>query len=145
MTGKLSKEELETMSYSELTELILKEAKKKMKIVDIFRKICNIKGLSDAEFEGKISDFFELISTNKNFIILEKGFCDLRANYTPNVLIEEEDEDIIETDASDIIDDTDEEDEDIYYDNSSDEDDINDDNDDGLEDLYVIDEEETNM
>ncbi|NMA50783.1 MAG: DNA-directed RNA polymerase subunit delta [Mollicutes bacterium] len=143
MTNVLSNEELETMNYSELAELILKEEKRKMKIVDIFKTICKIKNLSDDVFETKISDFFELISTDKRFIILEQGFCDLKIKHTPNVLIEDE-EDLLELDTNILTDDFDEDEGDIYYDSSSDDDDITDDDSDGLEGLYVIDEDETN-
>ena len=55
----ISQEELDLMSYDELAALILEESRKKMKIFDLFKKVCNILNLSDAEFENKIADFFE--------------------------------------------------------------------------------------
>ena len=139
-----AKEDLEVMSYSEIAELILNEKGSKMKIVDIFKEICKLLEMSDAEFEAKIADFFELISTDKNFIVLEKGFCDLRKKHTPKVVVEdEEEEEIVETDAIDEDENPeDEESEDnIFYDSSSDKDDV-DDTDDELSDFIVVDEEE---
>lgn len=138
-----TKEDLESMSYSELAEIILNEKGSSMKIVDVFKKICKLLEMSDAEFEAKVADFFELISTDKNFIVLEKGFCDLRKKHTPKVVIEEDDEEVIEPEVADEEETEPEEDseEDIFYDNSSDKDDVED-NDDELSDFIVVDEEE---
>ena len=141
----LSIEELESMSYSDIAELIITEKGSSMKIVDIFKKICSLLKMSDAEFENKIADFFELISTDKKFIVLEKGFCDLRKKHTPTVIIEDDEEeiepDIIEEEPEDNLE---EEEEDIFYDTSSDEDDVED-KDDDLNDFIVVDDEETGM
>ena len=138
-----TKEDLESMSYTELAEIILNEKGSSMKIVDVFKKICKLLEMSDAEFEAKVADFFELISTDKNFIVLEKGFCDLRKKHTPKVVIEEDDEEVIEPEVADEEETEPEEDseEDIFYDNSSDKDDVED-NDDELSDFIVVDEEE---
>ena len=43
---KLSMEDLEQMTYGEITELILTEKNTKMKIVDIFKKICKLLNMS---------------------------------------------------------------------------------------------------
>ena len=145
--NNLSKDELETMSFGELSELILAEKGAKMKIVEIFKKICKLLEMSDAEFENKVADYFELISTDKKFIILDKGFCDLRKKHTPKLIIEDDEEDIVESDIAedDVKETIEEEDEsDIFYDNSSEEDDVED-NDDELNDFIVVDEDETSM
>ena len=138
-----SNEQLESMSYSELALLILDNEGKKMRIVDIFKKICKLLNLSDNEFENKVVDFFELITTDKNFIILDKGYCDLRKKHTPKLIIEEDDDssndnDIIEEETEES---SEEHEDDIYYDNSSEEDDVEDDDDD-LNDLIILDEED---
>lgn len=142
---KLSLEELEQMTYGEITELILTEKGTKMKIVDIFKKICKLLNMSDAEFEAKIADFFELVSTDKKFIILDKGYCDLRRKHTPKVVIEDEEIDDVEVDADeeevDESKETDDNQEDIFYDNSSEEDDVDTD-DDELDDFLIVDDEE---
>ena len=72
------------------------EKKTKMKIVDIFKEICKLLELSDAVFENQVADFFQLISTDKNFIVLDKGYCDLRKKHAPKVVIEETEEDPLE-------------------------------------------------
>ena len=141
----MSKEELEALSFGEITELILAEKGSKMKIVDVFRKICSLLEMSESEFENKIADYFELISTDKNFIVLDKGFCDLRKKHTPKLIVEDDEDDIVDTDdeEEEIIEEEDDT-SDIFYDNSSEEDDVEDD-DEELTDFIMVDEDETSM
>ena len=141
----MSKEELEALSYTELAEMILTEKKNKMKIVDIFKEICKLLELSDSVFENQVADFFQLVSTDKNFIVLDKGYCDLRKKHAPKVTIEEVEDDSIDTEEleeDDVIEEESEEDEDIFYDASSDEDDVDTDEDDDLDDFMVVDDEQ---
>ena len=133
------KEELENMAYDDLAVLVLEDAGKKLKISDIFKKISNILELSESEYENRIGDFFELLSTDKKFIMLDKGYWDLKSKYAPKVVIDEEEEltgDLVE---DDIEEEEQEEDEtDIFYDADTDDDEEDDD----LQDLVVVDEEE---
>lgn len=133
----LTNEEIENLSYEELAKMILENKKGKMKIIDIFKKICELKHLTDKDFEDKIADFYELISTNKEFIVLEKGFCDLRINHTPKVIIDDEES------SEDGYEEDEEENDDIFYDVSSEEDDVTE-TDDELSDFVVVDEDEEN-
>ena len=135
----MSKEELEMMGYAELAEIVLNESKKKMKIADIFKKICKALGLSDAEYEDRISEFFEIVSTNKLFTILPQGYCDLKTRHNTKVIIDEDDEEVIVDDDLDQeeIEDEDET-EDIFYDDTEDDDVADDD----LQDFCVVDEDE---
>ena len=141
----LTNEEIENLSYEELAKMILENKKGKMKIIDIFKKICELKHSADKDFEDKIADFYELISTNKEFIVLEKGFCDLRINHTPKVIIDDEEssEEGYEEDEEENDDLEDEENDDIFYDGSSEEDDVTE-TDDELSDFVVVDEDEEN-
>ena len=136
----LTKEDINTLSYEELAYLIIQDKHSKMKIIDIFKKICELKNMNEKEFEDKIADFYDLISTNKEFLVLEKGYCDLRKNHTPNVIIDDEDDVDTEEIEENIEDDVEETEEDIYYDNSSEEDDV--DTDDELSDFIVVDEDD---
>lgn len=136
----LTKEDIDTLSYEELAYLIIQDKHSKMKIIDIFKKICELKNMNEKEFEDKIADFYDLISTNKEFLVLEKGYCDLRKNHTPNVIIDDEDDVDTEEIEENIEDDVEETEEDIYYDNSSEEDDV--DTDDELSDFIVVDEDD---
>ena len=136
-----TKEELEAMSYDDIALKILQESKKKMKINDLFKKVCDLLGLSDAEYLDKLPAFFDVISTDGRFIMVDKGLWDLKSRHVTKVVIdnEEDEEDEIEEieDEEEI-----EEEKDIY----SDEDETEDlDDDDDLKDLVIIDEdEETN-
>ena len=47
---QMSKEELELLSYTDLTYMILKENKKSMNTPTIFKKICDLLGYSDEEY-----------------------------------------------------------------------------------------------
>lgn len=132
-----TKEELENMSYDDLAVLVLEDAGKKLKIMDIFQKINNLLGLSESENEDKIADFFELLSTNKNFIMLDKGYWDLRSKHAPKIVVDEE-EDISEEIIEEEEDIEEEEEKDIFYETDSDDDEEEDD----LKDLVVVEGEE---
>lgn len=135
----ISREELEMMGYAELAEIVLNESKKKMKIADIFKKICKALGLSDAEYEDRISEFFEIVSTNKLFTILPQGYCDLKTRHNTKVIMDDEEEEIvIDEDIENDEVEEEEENEDIFYDDTED-DDIPDDD---LQDFVVVDEDE---
>ncbi len=135
----ISKEELETMNYDDIAYIILNEEKTKMKINVLFQKVCDALNLNEAEFENRIADFFELLTTDKRFIMLEDGSWDLKELHNPKVIVddEEDDESILQSEEDDEnLDLEDEEnEEDIFYDADSD-DDIPDDD---LDDFVVID------
>ena len=50
----MTKEEIEALSYTDLTCILLTENKKPMSTAEIFKKICEILGYSDAEYSEKI-------------------------------------------------------------------------------------------
>lgn len=139
----LTKEELETMSYDDIAYAILEETKKKMKINDLFKKVCDLLELPDHVFTDKIADFFEVLTTDQRFIMLPEGFWDLKSRHSLKVVIDEEDEeDILAEALEDEEEDASEEtEEDLYYDS----DETDDQSEDDLKDLVIIDEdEETN-
>ena len=142
----LSKEELEAMNYDDIAYIILNEEKTKMKINELFKKVCEALDLNENEYENHIADFFELLTTDKRFIMLEDGSWDLKELHNPKVIVDDEEEDSIlsevEDDDDDLALDEEENEDDIFYDTDSD-DDIPDDD---LDDLVVIDvdEEEAN-
>ncbi|MBO5095672.1 MAG: DNA-directed RNA polymerase subunit delta [Bacilli bacterium] len=136
------KDELELMGYDDIAIIVLQESGKKMKIADIFKKICDALEMSESEYENRIGDFFELLSTNKNFIMLENGFWDLKSKHNSKVVIDEEEEvsEVLEEDEEEL---EETEEEDIFYENDDDDDIVEDD----LNDLVIIDmdEEEAEM
>lgn len=85
MLNKLSKEELELLSYAKIAEMYLKENKKTMNTADLFREVCRLLGLDDNEYQERIADFFESLTTSKNFILLSDGNWDLRANHSVKI------------------------------------------------------------
>lgn len=139
--NEIPKEELELMGYDDIAFYVLQESGKKMKLQDIFKKVCKALELPDEYVESHIMDFFEVMSTNKKFVMLEKGFWDLQSRHVANIVIEDADEEI-ENDIEDeeeIVEETNTEDEDIFYDQDDETDDTDDDD---LADLVVIDSNE---
>lgn len=139
----LSKEELESKSYDDIAYMILESSGEKVKITDLFKQICDLLGLSNEEYEAKIADFFQVLSTDHRFIMLEKGFWDLRSRHQAKIIIEDDEEDI---DANlEEEEELEENDENVYYD----EDEPTDDDDDDLQGLVVVnddsDEENSNL
>ena len=140
MKLNLSKEELETMNYDDIAYHILKEEETKMKISDLFQKVCEVLNLNKDEYEDKIADFFELLTTNKRFIMLEDGFWDIRERHNPKLIVDDDEDEGIATESEEEEIDSEEEneEEDIFYDSDAD-DDLPDDD---LDDLVIIDEDE---
>lgn len=138
----IAKEELQTMGYDEIAYLVLEESGKKMKLLDLFTKVCKVLDLPENTVEERIGDFFELLSINKKFVLLPKGYWDLATNHLQDIVVEDEEEELDESEVSEdeeILDDTESEDQDdVYYD----EDDIDDDTSDEFDDLVIMDEEE---
>ena len=132
-------EELETLPFDDIAYIILKEKGKKMKITDIFRIICDSLELGDEVYENQMGDFFSLMSTEKRFIQLEKGYWDLRENHTAEISIKEI-EDELDDDVEIAEDKYEDEEETGYYDELDDAED--DKEDDDYKDLVVVDEDE---
>ena len=87
----LTEEELATMSYDDVAYLILENNQKKMKIQDLFKEVIKVMNLGDSAFEEHLADFFELLSTDKRFIMVEKGYWDLKINHSTKLIIDEKD------------------------------------------------------
>ena len=139
----MSKEELEQLSYKDITAMILKE-KGAMNTADLFHEIVKLLGLPKSAFEKQIGDYYTTLSTDKNFVLLDGGNWDLRVNHTSDKVIktkesddeeEEEEEEEVEIEEEEDVD---------NYDEQNDDDDF-DDNDDDLKDLVVVDEEELEL
>ena len=88
----LTKAELEAMSYDDIAYLILSEEKKETKITDLFKKVCDLLGLSQAEYEAKITDFFQVLSTDQRFVMVDKGYWDLKSNHKANIIMDNDDD-----------------------------------------------------
>lgn len=131
----MSKEELENMSYDDIAFALLSENKKQMKIIDLFNEIGKLIDLPQSAIEENIGDFFEMLTLDKRFIMLDDGSWDLKSRHVQNIVIDDEEDDISIEEIDEVEEENEEEE--IFYDEEND-----DDSDDDLKDLVVIDEEE---
>lgn len=139
MLSEMSKEQLELLSYTKIAEMYLKENKKTMNTADLFREVCKLLDLDEREYEDKIADFFESLTTSKEFILLNDGNWDLRTNHSVKIdmgdiydeITEDEDDDIEMSEEDNYEDDS--------YDKDIDDDDLVDDD---YSDLSIVDEDE---
>ena len=139
---QIPKEELELMGYDDIALLILQESGKKMKLRDIFAKVINVLELPEERIDEELMDFFELMSINKKFVMLDKGYWDLQSRHKLDIVFDMDDEED-EEDENDMEDEDIEEDDDIFYDKDDDTDDVPDDD---LADLVVVDDlDESNL
>lgn len=137
----LTEEELATMSYDDVAYIILENNQKKMKIQDLFKEVIKVMNLGDSAFEEHLADFFELLSTDKRFIMVEKGYWDLKINHSTKLIIDDEDDEEEILDEVEESNEDEEEEETINYDEELvDDDDAEDD----LKDLVILDENEEN-
>ncbi len=142
--NKMPKEELETLAYSDLTEMILKEKKKPINTPTLFKEICKLLELTDDDYANQIGDYYTSLTTDKRFILLDNACWDLRDKHKVEIILDDEDMEDEEYDEDSLEDDEDEvvetvESEDI--DAMDDEEGIDTDDDD-LDDLTIIDDED---
>ncbi len=89
---KMPKEELELLSYTDLTYMILKENKKSMNTPTIFKKICDLLGYSDEEYSAKIGDYYTSLTIDKRFVLLDNAEWDLRDHHSIEIVIDDEED-----------------------------------------------------
>lgn len=140
----IPKEELQTMSYDEIAYLILEKNGKKMKLLDLFKSVGKALDLDEESVMDHITDFFELLSINKKFVLLENGYWDLSIKHAQDIIVEDDEDETsseeLEGSEDDNIEELNEDaEDDIFYDNDLDNDDEDDDD---LKDLVIVDEEE---
>ena len=142
--NQIPKEELELLSYTDIAQKYLEENKKTMNTADLFKEVCNLLELSESEYVDKIADFFQSLTTSKDFILLEDGTWDLKINHKVKVSMEEiydENNSDEEEETDDDIIETDEEPDDLDTINDDDSY-IDDDADDDLADLTIVNDDE---
>ena len=138
---QIPKEELELMGYDDIALRILQESGKKMRFRDIFAKVCSVLDLPEERVDEELMDFFERMSINKKFIMLDKGYWDLQSRHKLDLVFDEDDEEEIVEEDETLEDSLDEEDDDIFYDKDDETDDVPDEE---LQGLVVVDEDEEN-
>ncbi len=139
----LTPEDIDAMSYDDIALMILTETNKQMKINDLFKEVCKYARLSDDEYVEKLPAFFDVLTTDHRFIMLESGLWDLKTKHSTKIVIDNEEEDLIEDDIE-VEEEPEEETSEDIYSEDDDTDDISDDDDD-LKDLVIIDEDDEQM
>ncbi len=137
--NKIPKNELELLSYTEIAKMYLKENKTTLTTAELFKNICNLLELSDDEYVNQLADFFESLTTSKEFILLEDGKWDLKSNHKVKVVIEDIEDETSEEPEEDQENEEPEEDIDMIENEDTF---IDDDADDDLSDLTIVNEDE---
>lgn len=137
-------EELETLSYTKIAEMYLQENKKTMPTNELFKEVCNLLQMTEDEYADNIADFFQSLSTTKEFILID-GKWDLKSNHKIKINIDElyEDKDEDEVSSEEDLEELDEILEDEVSNNDFDS--ITEDDDfieDELSDLSIVEEDE---
>ncbi len=138
----MKKEELEVLSYTDLTELILKENKKPLNTPSVFKKICSLLELSDDDYANQIGDFYTSLTTDKRFILLDSAEWDLKDKHKVDIVLDVDDEED-ESEATDEEDESDTDEEELMdeeidsIDITDDEVDLDDSDD--MEELTIVD------
>ena len=133
-------QELELMSYTDITYKLLKENQKSMTTASLFKAICDLLEFTDSDYENKIGDYYTSLTIDKRFVMLPNNEWDLRDNHSIEIVIdddEDEDENLIEEDDIEETVETEEDEENI--DDINDDEDLDDDDD---MDLSIISEDE---
>ena len=79
--SKMKKEELELLPYTTIAKLFLEENKITMNTADLFKEVCKLLDLTERVYQDKIADFFQSLTTSKEFILLDDGKWDLKSNH----------------------------------------------------------------
>lgn len=139
---KMTKEDLELMSHTDIAYNILKQEKKTFTTIDLLKNICKLLDYSDAEYENIIGEFYTSLNMDKRFILID-GKWDLAENHVVKIIIDDEgdDEDIENYDDEDNEEPSEIEDEAVLDDTEMLED-IDDALDDDMDDLTILTEDE---
>lgn len=139
----MPKEELELMSYTDLTEMLLKENKKPMNTPTVFHKICDLLGFSEDEYASKIGDYYTSLTIDKRFVLLDNNEWDLRDHHSIDLSLEDDEEEEDEMMEEEVVEEPEEEEENIDEVNTDEELEVDDDDD--IDELNIISDEEDEM
>jgi len=136
---EMSKEELEVLSYTDLTEMILKENKKAMNTPNIFKKICELLELGEEDYTNQIGDYYTSLTTDKRFILLDTAEWDLKDKHKVEIDLDlDDEEEFVDEEEVEDEEEIEEEVEDESIEITDDEVDLDDD----MEDLTIVDDED---
>lgn len=134
----VSPEDLELMSYTDITYMMLKESKKTMNTPTLFKEICNMLDLSESTFEDKIGDYYTSLTMDKRFVMLDNNEWDIRDNHSIEIVMDEDEEDEVEEEVVEEVVEEEEISDDTLYDDESEIDDED-------EPLPLLDEDEEEL
>lgn len=137
----MSKAEIEAMSYTDITYMLLKENKKPMNTAELFKSICELLELTEEEYSEKIGDYYTSLTIDKRFHMLENAEWDLMEKHKVELQIDD-DEEMETEEESEEEQDSEEESEEENIDSLDSLDDELDDVDDDTLDLSIVTEEE---
>ena len=141
---KMSKEEIELMSYTDITYLLLKDNKKAMNTADLFKKICELLEMGEDDFSSKIGDYYTSLTIDKRFYMLEGGLWDLTEKHKVELQLDDDEEELSDEEIESEEDEAEESGETDEEMDSIDtiDDDLDDDLDDDTLDLSIVTEDE---
>ena len=122
---KMTKEELELLSYTDITNLILEEGP--LTTPELFRIIVDKLELGNKVYENKIGNYYTSLTIDKRFILLDSGKWDLKTNHpTKNKIILDDDlediDDLVDEDTfDDLVEEEEEKESDDFYENDDNE------------------------
>ena len=138
--SKMTKDELELLSYTDIAKIYLEENKTTLNTAELFKEVCKLLELSEGEYQEKITDFFQSLTTSKDFILLNDGKWDLKSKHSVKVAMDELYEEQSEDEEEDFeLEPEDEMSEEDEYNSIDDEEDYADDD---LSDLTILTEDE---
>lgn len=140
----MPKVELELLSYTDLTYMLIKENKKSLNTPTVFKEICNLLGYSEEEYTAKIGDYYTSLTLDKRFVLLENGEWDIIDNHSVKLEIDEEEETEEENEEEEDLEESEIESEDIDSSLDDDLEDI-DDIEDDIDELAIIPDEELDV
>lgn len=132
-------EELELMSYTDMTYMILKENNKAMNTPTIFKEICGLLDYSEEEYTAKIGDYYTSLTLDKRFVLLEGNEWDIRDRHSVELVMDDDDSIDVESDEEDTDDFEEEIDEDMENLDEIIEDDLDDSD---IDDLEIVTDDE---
>lgn len=136
---KMSKQEIELMSYTDLTYMLLKENKKSLNTAELFKKICELLELNEDDYSTKIGDYYTSLTLDKRFYMLENAEWDLSEKHKIEIELDDEESEIEENEEE--LEENEDELKDEEEDIDSMDDDIDDVDDDTL-DLSIVSDED---
>lgn len=136
---EMPRAELEILSYTDLTYMLLKENNKPMNTPSIFKEICNLLGYSEDDYASKIGDYYTSLTIDKRFVLLDDAKWDVRDHHSVEIVLDDEEEEESTEESEEVEEaETEEEEEDI---DTVIDDDLDDDSDD-LGELSLVAEDE---